>query len=104
MPKMGFIGYMECDSCEHYVHINSPDEIKIWYHPDDVRPLAEVKCSNCGETVSSRIDFDHMKNFRMRGCVISDWNDKFADEPLTEEMIDDWAKNFDADDSELLTL
>ena len=100
---MGFIGYVECDSCDHYVHINEPNDIKIWYHPDDPQPLAEVDCPKCGETVQSRIAFDHMRNFRMRGCVIKDWNDRFEDTPLTEELIDKWAENDHAElEAELL--
>lgn len=104
MSVMGFLGYVECDNCEHFVHFNEPDQIKIWYHPDDARPLAEVNCPKCGHTTKSRIDGDHVHNLRMRGCVISDWNDKFADDPLTEGMIDEWAKQLDTDESELLLI
>jgi hypothetical protein len=102
MGVMGFLGYVDCDNCEHFVHFNNPDEIKIWFHPDDPRSLAEVTCPVCGHTTEGRIDFDHMSNLRRRGCVVSELNNKF--EPLTEEMIDEWVKQLDTDESELLTL
>lgn len=90
---MGFLGYVECDNCNHYTTFNNPDDIKIWYHPDDSRPLAQVKCSRCSNIVEARIDFDHMKNFRMRGCSIMDLNDLHSENPLTEQEIDSWIKS-----------
>lgn len=90
MSDMGFLGYVECKECNKYHYVNSPEEIKIWYHPDDTQPLAEVNCSSCGSLIQQRIGFDHMANFKMRGCSISNWNDRFEDNPLTEEMIDEW--------------
>lgn len=82
-----FIGYIECDSCGKFVHISNPDDIYIWAHPDDPRPLAQATCP-CGSKVTSRIDRDHMINFKKRGCKIRDYSERF--EPLTEEAIDDW--------------
>lgn len=85
---MGFLGYLECDNCDSYVYLNKPEDINVWFHPDDPRPLAEALCPKCGNTVSSRIPHDHMANFKRRGVIIRDFNDKF--EPLTEEMIEAW--------------
>jgi hypothetical protein len=86
--EMGYIGYLECDNCSSFVYIKKPDDVQIWYHPDDPRPLCEAKCTKCNTLVSSRIDFDHMANFKRRGCAVKDFNDKFA--PLTEADIDAW--------------
>lgn len=83
-----YIGYLECDNCSEFFYIKKPDDIKIWFHPDDPQPLCESTCGNCNHVVSARIDFDHMANFKRRGCVIRDWNDRFG--PLTEEEIDGW--------------
>jgi hypothetical protein len=88
MESVGYLGYVECDNCTKYVYINSPSDIAIWYHPDDPKPLAEAKCVECGHTVVSRIDFIEMANFRKRGCIVKDYNDKFSS--LTEQMIDEW--------------
>jgi hypothetical protein len=88
MEGMGYLGYLECDNCLKFVYINSPADIHIWYHPDDPKPLAEASCGECGHTVSSRIDFIEMANFRKRGCLIRSFGDKFS--PLSEQMIDEW--------------
>ena len=100
MDDMGYLGYVECDSCTKYVYINSPADIQIWYHPDDPKPLAETTCKECDHKITSRIDFMEMANFRKRGCLIRDFNDKF--EPLTEAMIDEWDDN--AIEAELFAL
>lgn len=96
---MGYIGYLECDNCSKIVYITKPSEIEIWFHPDDPRPLCEAKCTNCGEMVSSRIDHDHMANFKRRGCSVRDLNDKFP--PLTEEEIESWDVEADLKQFEL---
>lgn len=94
---VGYIGYAECDNCFKFVYYNDPSQIDIWYHEDDPCVLAEVKCTFCGHIVVSRIAYDHMANFRRRGCVLKDLNDKFP--PLTEQEIDEWDI-----DAELLAL
>ena len=86
--RMGYLGYVECDECGKYTYINKPEEVKIWFHPDDAKALAEVDCVNCGVTVESKISFDHVQNFKRRGCTIMGLNDRYA--PLTEEFIDEW--------------
>jgi hypothetical protein len=88
MDGVGYLGYVECDNCTKYVYIDSPADIQIWYHPDDPKPLAEAICNDCGHVITSRIDFLEMANFRKRGCIVRDFNDKFP--PLTEQMIDEW--------------
>lgn len=85
---MGFLGYVQCDDCDRFVYIKKPTDIVIWFHPDDPRPLCEVTCPSCNKLVASRIDFDHMANFRRRGVTIRDFNDKF--EALSEQMIEEW--------------
>lgn len=89
MGDVRYLGYVECDHCDKYAYIDSPAQINIWYHPDDDRSaLAETVCSECGELIVGRIDFNEMMNFRKRGCVVRDYNDKFP--PLTKEMVDQW--------------
>jgi phage FluMu protein Com len=86
--SVAYIGYLECDNCNHFVHIKNPDELTIWYHPDDSRSLASVKCPKCKHTTESRIEYDDMANFKIKGCKVKDFGDKFV--PLTEELIDEW--------------
>lgn len=85
---MSYIGYLECDNCNSFVYIKKPGDVKIWFHPDDPRPLTEAACPKCNHVVSSRIDYEHMRNFVKRGCKLSDFNERFS--PLTEDEIDAW--------------
>jgi hypothetical protein len=89
MVNMGYLGYVECKACGTYTYINNPNQVKIWYHPDDSKSLAQVECS-CGNVVENRISYEHMVNFRRRGCSIMEWNDRFMEKPLTEQNIDEW--------------
>ena len=82
------IGYVECDDCGAFTYLCRADEITIWYHPDDPKPVAEAYCAACDSVVSARIDFDHMANFKRYGCKVVSLHHKF--EELTEEAIDEW--------------
>lgn len=90
---VAYIGYVECDNCDQYVYIKDARDLKIWFHPDDPKPLSEIECTNCHTLVQSRISWEHMVNFRRRGCKVTDLNERFT--PLTEEEIENW--DFDAD-------
>lgn len=96
-----YIGYLKCGNCTAIVYIHTPSEVDIWHHPDD-QALAEVKCPSCGHVTQDRISIEHMINFRLRGCQIKRFNDKF--EPLTADMIDAWDAKSDAMDKELWEL
>ena len=90
-----YIGYVECEKCKTITYINKPKQIKIWAHPDDEFPLAQVQCSKCKEKVEKRLTWDHVSNFRKRGCKILSLNEKF--DKITEEEIDAFKTNFDAE-------
>ena len=90
MLDMGFVGYVECKRCECYIYINSSLDIEIFYHPDDPGALAKYRCPKCEDVIESRISGDHMLNFRSRGVQIRDYNDLFAEHPLTEDAIKEW--------------
>lgn len=94
-----YIGYLKCENCTTIVYIHSPSDVDIWHHPDD-QALAEVKCGSCGHVTQDRLPLEHMVNFRLRGCEIKKFGDKFK--PLTKEAIDEWDE--DAIDAELAEL
>lgn len=87
-----YIGYVECASCGRFNHFKDSSLVTIWEHEDDRSlPITDCKCPKCGEVTTSRIQNDHVLNFRHNGVATKPYNDRF--EPLTEEMIDEWAAN-----------
>ncbi len=90
--EVKFVGFIEC-TCSTYVYLDKAKDVKIWHHPDDVYPLAEVNCPTCKSLISCRITWDHVANFRQRGVKIRELNDKFK--PITEEEISEFMDGFD---------
>jgi hypothetical protein len=89
-----YIGFVECEKCSTITYINKPKEVKIWHHPDDDMPITQVKCKKCGMLVEQRITWDHVSNFRKRGCKILPLSNRYP--RITEEAICDFEENFDA--------
>ena len=83
---MAYLGYLEC-SCGKYTYITRPQDIVIWFHPDD-GARAQTTCFYCGDIIRDKIGQDHYNNFIRLGCTISDFNGMFT--ALTEEMVDEW--------------
>lgn len=90
--SVAYIGTIECTACGKYTYIQNTNEVTIWYHPDDDKPLCEVSCTNCKKKVSTRLTWDHVANFKKRGCKILDFGDRFP--PLSDKEIDEFVNGF----------
>jgi len=87
MGRVGFLGYLECVKCKSYTYVYNPDDISITHHPDNDAPIANIKCSLCGEENYSPIGFDHFSNFTRRGVGMSEYGGELN---FTDEDIDTW--------------
>lgn len=94
-----YIGFVECDKCKHVTYINKTKQIKIWAHPDDEYPIAQVTCVKCKNKVETKLTWDHVSNFRKRGVKVLSLSEKFT--KITEKEIDDFKENFDAEFAKL---
>ena len=90
-----YIGFLNCTKCKDVTYISRPEDIKIWAHPDDELPLIEAKCSKCKHKIETRLSWEHVVNFRKRGCKVLTFNEKFT--AFTDKDIDEFEENFDAE-------
>lgn len=81
------IGYLNCKGCRSYTHLTNPKDIKIFYHPDDASTV-QVVCKACGAINSSKITWDHARNFMIHGVKVYSLGDQF--DKLVEADIDNW--------------